>query len=174
MIMILGVLRGSGRAFRTGAGVCAVWAVAACAIIAYMGVNLMFSEVGEYVTGSCASIPVVLFFVAAVRNGLRFTLAWAGGLLLLAFVSFVAYGMDAGLWSFLLAGVAACVWMAVLVFWALAYRPSEGAMGAMLQGASGAMARARGAMGKGGAPGVSLMTLLLVCNLFVSLMGVLV
>lgn len=174
MIMILGVLRGSGRTFRTGAGCVAVWLVAGAAIIAYMGVNLLFSEVGDYLTGSCASIPVVLFFVAAVRNGLRFTLAWAGGLLALAFVSFVAYGMDAGLWSFLLAGVAACVWMGVLVFWALAYRPQDGAMGAMLQGASGAMARARGAMGKGGAPGVSLMTLLLVCNLFVSLMGVLV
>ena len=163
----------SGQAFRTWAGVCAVWLVAAVAIVAYMGVNLMFAEVGQYWAGSCASIPVLLFFVAAVRNGLRFTLAWSAGLLALAFVSFMAYGMDAGLWSFLLAGVAACVWMGVLVFWALAYRPQEGAMGAMLQGASGAMARARGAMGKGGAPGVSLMTLLLVCNLFVSLMGVL-
>ena len=172
--MITGVLRGSGQAFRTGAGVCAVWLVAAAAIVAYMGVNLMFSTAGDYLTGSCASIPVVLFFVAAVRNGLRFTLAWSAGLLALAFISFVAYGMDAGLWSFLLAGVAACVWMGVLVFWALAYRPQDGAMGAMLQGASGAMARARGAMGKGGAPGVSLMTLLLVCNLVISLMGVLV
>ena len=164
----------SGQAFRTGAGCVAVWLVAAAAIVAYMGVNLLFSEAGEHLTGSCASIPVILFFVAAVRNGLRFTLAWAGGLLLLAFVSFLAYGMDAGLLSFLLAGVAAVAWMGVLIFWALAYRPSEGAMGAMLQGASGAMARARGAMGKGGAPGVSLMTVLLVCNLFVSLMGVLV
>ena len=171
---LIGVAGGWVRGFRTGAGACAVWLVAAGAILAYMGVNLMFSTAGEYVTGSCASIPVVLFFVAAVRNGLRFTLAWSAGLLALAFISFVAYGMDAGLWSFLLAGVAACVWMGVLVFWALAYRPQDGAMGAMLQGASGAMARARGAMGKGGAPGVSLMTLLLVCNLVISLMGVLV
>lgn len=156
------------------AGVALAWLLAAGAIIAYMGINLMFSEQGQYLTGGCASIPVVLFFVACVRNGVRFIIGWSAGLLLLAFVSFICYGMDAGLFSFLLAGVAAVTWMSVLVFWALAYRPSEGAMGAMLQGATGAMARARGAMGKGGgAPGVSLMVALLVCNLFVSLMGVL-
>lgn len=170
----VGRVAGFVQGFRTGAGGCVVWLVACAAIVAYLGVNLMFAEVGQYWSGGCASIPVVLFFVAAVRNGLRFTLGWSAGLLLLAFVSFIAYGMDAGVWSFVLAGVAAVVWMGVLIFWALAYRPQEGAMGAMLQGASGAMARARGAMGKGGAPGVSLMTLLLVCNLFVSLMGVLV
>ena len=64
------------------------------------------------------------------------------------------------------------MWMGVLIFWALAYRPEVGAMGALVRGASGAVAQVRGAA-KGG-PGVSIMTVLLVANLLVSLLGVLV
>lgn len=180
MTMNIGVLRGRWGALRTGAralGCVAACVLAGSAILAYLGVNLMFGSesVGQYWAGGCASIPVMLFVVAAIRNGLRFTIGWSAGLLLLAFLSFVAYGMDAGLLSFLMAGLVACVWMGVLVFWALAYRPSEGAVGQLMAGAGNAFARVRsGAGGKGGAPGVSLMTGLLLCNLFVSLMGVLV
>lgn len=173
MIMSTGVLREAGRRFVPVAGVVGAWTLAGAAILAYMGVNLAFSEAGEYLTGSCASIPVLLFFVAAVRNGLRFTVGWSAGLLALAAVSFIAYGMDAGVWSFILAGVAACVWMGILIFWSLAYRPSEGAMGALIGRASGAVASVRGAATRSGG-GVSIMTLLLACNLLVSLMGVLV
>lgn len=153
-------------------GVVLTWALASAAILAYLWVNVTFASVGEAVGGGCASVPVLLFFVAAVRNGLRFTVGWSMGLLLLAGASFLAYGLDGGLGSFLLAGVLALGWMGVLVFWALAYRPELGAMGALVRGASGAVQRVQGKAA--GGPGVSIMTVLLVCNLVVSLLGVLV
>lgn len=153
--------------------------LAVIAIAAYFAVNLMFAEVGTYWAGSCASIPVILFLVACIRNGLRFTVGWSLALLALTFASFVCYGLDAGVLSFLLAGVVACAWMGLIVFWALAYRPQDGALGQLLRRGGdttggGIAQRAQRGSGGGLPPaGINLMVALLVCNLFVSLMGVL-
>lgn len=170
---LLSVLRGVWAGVRTWAGVVLAWALASVAILAYLWVNVQdFNGVGYAVGGSCASVPVVLFVVACARNGLRFTAGWSVLLFTLAVLSFLCYGLDAGAWGFVLAGALAVGFMVGLSVFALAYRPQDGTLGALVRGASGAVAQVRGAA-KGG-PGVSIMTVLLVANLVVSLMGVLV
>lgn len=154
-----------------------IMALAVVAIAAYLAVNLMFAEVDSYWAGGCASIPVILFIVACIRNGLRFTVGWSLGLLALTFATFVCYGMDAGVLSFLLAGVVACAWMGLIVFWALAYRPQDGAIGQLLRRGGDAMGGGASRVKGGGgsnlpSAGINLMVALLVANLLVSLMGV--
>lgn len=135
--------------------------------------------------GSCLSmLPVGFFLFAAIRNGVRFTLLWGLLVFALTFLSFLLYGMDAGLMSFLLVGVAGTAFIVAISVSALAYRPQDGALGALVRSggsmASGMIQRVTNNNGSnnGKAGGISLMSVavvfLLSANLFVSVLGVMV
>lgn len=148
----------------------------------FVWLNVLGSEWSgvDVVLGSCLSmIPIGFFLFAAIRNGVRFTLLWGVLVFALTFLSFVFYGMDAGLGSFLLVGVASTSFVVAISVSALAYRPQDGAIGAIVRsGGSMAVGMINRAKGNSNSGGISMMSLaivfLLSANLFVSMLGVLV
>jgi len=142
----------------------------------YIWTNAMFAE-SSGLALSLALLPVGFFLFASYRNGVQFTLIWSLLMFGLTFLCFFLYGMDAGWLSFVLVGFVSTLFIAAVCVVALAYRPQDGAMGALWRrGSEAAGSALQRTKGGGGLPptGINLMTALLVANLVVSLMGMLV